>query len=154
MQIPEKAALLRIFIGEDDRADGKPLYEAIVLRAREAHLAGATVLRGPLGFGRSSRLHTAKILRLSQDLPIIVEIVDTEEKIKGFLPTLEELTQSCLITLERVTVIRYGEDDTGLLPGDDKPLARGTSKPVSSCFSAGSAAVSPGSLFPASSAAG
>src|SRR6267378_1435861 len=111
MQIPERAALLRIFIGEDDKADGKPLYEAIVLRARETHLAGATVLRGPLGYGRSSRLHTAKILRLSQDLPVVVEIVDTEEKIKAFLPILEELTASCLITLEKVTVIRYGEDE-------------------------------------------
>jgi uncharacterized protein len=113
MQIPEKASLLRIFFGEDDKADGKPLYEAIVLRARQAHLAGATVLRGPLGYGRSSRLHTAKILRLSQDLPVVVEIVDTEEKIKAFLPVLQELTQSCLITLEKVTVIRYGEDETG-----------------------------------------
>src|SRR6195256_2335386 len=116
MQIPERAALLRIFIGEDDKADGRPLYEAIVLRAREVHLAGATVLRGPLGFGRSSVLHTAKVLRLSQDLPVIVEIVDTEEKINGFLPVLTELTQSCLITLEKVTVIRYGEDETGLIP--------------------------------------
>ena len=121
MQIPEKASLLRIFFGEDDRADGKPLYEAIVLLAREAHLAGATVLRGPLGFGRSSRLHTAKILRLSQDLPIIVEIVDTEEKIRDFLPTLKNLTKSCLITLEKVTVIRYGEDDSGLIPGEGNP---------------------------------
>ena len=121
MQIPEKASLLRIFIGEDDRADGRPLYEAIVLRAREFHLAGATVLRGPLGFGRSSRLHTAKILRLSTDLPIIVEIVDTEEKIKAFLPTLNDLTKSCLITLEKVTVIRYGEDASGLIPADPSP---------------------------------
>ena len=117
MQIPEKASLLRIFIGEDDKADGRPLYEAIVLKAREAHLAGATVLRGPLGFGRSSRLHTAKVLRLSQDLPVVVEIVDTEEKINGFLPILTGLTKSCLITLEKVTVIRYGEDATGLAKG-------------------------------------
>jgi PII-like signaling protein len=116
MQIPEKASLLRIFIGEDDKADGRPLYEAIVLKAREVHLAGATVLRGPLGFGRSSMLHTAKVLRLSQDLPVIVEIVDTEEKINGFLPILTELTKSCLITLEKVTVIRYGEDESGLAP--------------------------------------
>jgi PII-like signaling protein len=113
MQIPEKASLLRIFIGEDDKADGRPLYEAIVLKARETHLAGATVLRGPLGFGRSSMLHTAKVLRLSQDLPVVVEIVDTEEKINAFLPIL---TKSCLITLEKVTVIRYGEDETGLIP--------------------------------------
>src|SRR6266436_7087114 len=116
MQIPEKASLLRIFIGEDDKADGRPLYEAIVLKAREVHLAGATVLRGPLGFGRSSMLHTAKVLRLSQDLPVVVEIVDTEEKINGFLPILTELTKSCLITLEKVTVIRYGEDESGLAP--------------------------------------
>src|SRR5213083_1451336 len=95
MQIPEKASLLRIFIGEDDKANGRPLYEAIVLKAREAHLAGATALRGPLGFGRSSMLHTAKVLRLSQDLPVVVEIVDTEEKISGFLPILTELTKSC-----------------------------------------------------------
>ena len=114
MQISEKASLLKIYIGEDDEADGKPLYEAIVLKAREVHLAGATVLRGPLGFGRSSALHTAKMLRLSQDLPVVVEIVDTEEKINGFLPILTGLTKSCLITLEKVTVVRYGEDETGL----------------------------------------
>jgi PII-like signaling protein len=117
MQIPEKASLLRIFIGEDDKANGRPLYEAIVLKAREVHLAGATVLRGPLGFGRSSMLHTAKVLRLSQDLPVVVEIVDTEDKINDFLPILTDLTKSCLITLEKVTVIRYGEDETGLVPG-------------------------------------
>ena len=115
MQITEKASLLRIFIGEDDKANGRPLYEAIVLKAREVHLAGATVLRGPLGFGRSSMLHTAKVLRLSQDLPVVVEIVDTEEKINDFLPILTDLTKSCLITLEKVTVIRYGEDETGLV---------------------------------------
>ncbi|HLW92129.1 MAG TPA: DUF190 domain-containing protein [Roseiarcus sp.] len=114
MQIPEKASLLRIFIGEDDRAGGLPLYEAIVVAARDARLAGATVLRGPLGFGRSSRLHAAKMLRLSQDLPVVIEIVDTEEKIEAFLPILKDLTKSRLITLEKVTVIRYGEDDTGL----------------------------------------
>jgi PII-like signaling protein len=123
MQIPGKASLLRIFIGEDDRADGRPLYEAIVLKAREAHLAGATVLRGPLGFGRSSVLHTAKILRLSQDLPIVIEIVDTEAKIEAFLPTLTQLTESCLITLEKVTVVRYGEDDSGLDAGDGSPTS-------------------------------
>ena len=84
MQLSRDAMLLRIFIGEDDKADHKPLYEAIVLKAREMHLAGATVLRGPLGFGHSSVLHTTKIVRLSQDLPIVIEIVDTEEKINGF----------------------------------------------------------------------
>jgi len=116
MSLPEQSILLRVFIGEADEVDGRPLYEAIVTRAREFQMAGATVLRGPLGFGRSSTLHTAKVLRLSQDLPIVVEIVDTEEKINAFLPILTELTQSCLITLEKVTVIRYGEDETGLIP--------------------------------------
>lgn len=108
MQISQKATLLRIFIGEDDRANGRPLYEDIVLKAREAGLAGATVLRGPLGFGRSSILHTAKILRLSQDLPVVIEIVDSDEKIQGFLPVLDGYTSSCLVTLEKVTVVRYG----------------------------------------------
>jgi uncharacterized protein len=102
--------LLRIFIGEDDRSrDGRPLYEAIVLKAREAHLAGATVLRGPMGFGHSSLLHTAKILRLSGDLPLIIEIVDTEAKIKDFLPTLDSMMPSGLVTLEKVQVVQYGE---------------------------------------------
>jgi PII-like signaling protein len=82
MNIPEEATLLRVFLGESDRHEGKPLYEAIVLKARELHLAGATVLRGVMGFGRSSRLHTAKVLRLSEDLPIVVEIADSEEKIQ------------------------------------------------------------------------
>ena len=109
MQIPEKASLLRIFIGEDDKADGRPLYEAIVLRAREVHLAGATVLRGPLGFGRSSVLHTAKVLRLSQDLPVIVEIVDSKEKIDSFLPVLDGMMSSGLVTIEKVQVLQYGE---------------------------------------------
>ena len=86
MDVPQDAVLLRIFIGEDDRFRGRPLYEAIVLQAREMHLAGATVLRGPMGFGRSSRLHTAKILRLSEDLPVVIEIVDSEKKIQDFLP--------------------------------------------------------------------
>ena len=113
MQIPEQATLLRIFLGEGDRAGGRPLYEEIVLRAREARLAGATVLRGPLGFGRTSRLHTAKILRLSQDLPVVIEMVDTEQKIQAFLPTLDAYTASCLITLETVTVVRYGEGAKG-----------------------------------------
>ena len=112
MQIPRDALLLRIFIGENDRADGRPLYEAIVLKARELHLAGATVLRGPMGFGRSSILHTAKILRLSGDLPFVIEIVDAEDKIRAFLPELETLMSSGLVTLEKVQVIRYGADDT------------------------------------------
>ncbi len=108
MQIPRQALLLRIFIGEDDKCDGRPLYEAIVLKAREAHLAGATVLRGPMGFGHSSRLHTAKILRLSTDLPLVIEIVDSEEKINAFLPVLDGLMGSGLVTLEKVQVLQYG----------------------------------------------
>jgi PII-like signaling protein len=108
MQIPKQAVLLRIFIGEDDRADASPLYEAIVLKAREQHLAGATVLRGAMGFGASSRLHTTKILRLSQDLPLVIEIVDSEEKINAFLPTLDGLMTSGLITMEKVQVLQYG----------------------------------------------
>lgn len=99
--------LLRIFLGESDRWQHRPLYEAIVLKAREAHLAGATVLRGPMGFGKSSRLHTAKILRLSMDLPLVIEIVDTEEKIQAFLPVLDEMMQGGLVTLEKVKVIDY-----------------------------------------------
>ncbi|HEV3117941.1 MAG TPA: DUF190 domain-containing protein [Gemmataceae bacterium] len=100
--------MLRIFIGEDDKFGGSPLYEAIVLRAREMHLAGATVLRGPMGFGASSRLHTAKILRLSEDLPLVIEIVDSEEKIDDFLPVLDRMMSSGLITLEKVQVLQYG----------------------------------------------
>lgn len=108
MHIPEQAVLLRIFIGENDKSQGRPLYEAIVLRARELHLAGATVLRGPMGFGHSSRLHTAKILRLSEDLPLVIEIVDTEAKINAFLPELDQMMDSGLVTLEKARVIRYG----------------------------------------------
>ena len=107
MQIPHEAALLRIFIGESDRWEHKPLYEAIVLKARELHLAGATVLRGPMGFGKSSRLHTAKILRLSMDLPLVIEIVDSEEKIRGFLPVLDQMLKGGLLTMEKVEVIDY-----------------------------------------------
>lgn len=109
MQVPKDAVMLRIYIGEDDRAGKLPLYEAIVLAAREHQLAGATVLRGPMGFGRSSHLHTTKILRLSQDLPIVIEIVDAEEKIDAFVPKLEELMGSGLVTLEKVKVLRYGD---------------------------------------------
>lgn len=108
MQVPRQALLLRIFIGEDDRDGDRPLYEAIVLKARERHLAGATVLRGAMGFGHSSRLHTTKILRLSQDLPLVIEIVDAEEKIRGFLAVLDGLMGSGLVTLERVEVLQYG----------------------------------------------
>lgn len=110
MQIPSEATLLRIFIGESDRWDHKPLFEAIVLKAREAHLAGATVLRGPMGFGKASRLHTAKILRLSMDLPVVIEIVDAEEKINAFLPELKPMIGGGLVTLEKVHVVHYDAD--------------------------------------------
>ncbi|HKA66245.1 MAG TPA: DUF190 domain-containing protein [Xanthobacteraceae bacterium] len=110
MQIPKDAVLLRIFFGENDRFEHHPLYEAIVLKAREMHLAGATVLRGPMGYGHSSRLHTAKILRLSFDLPIVIEIVDTEAKVNEFLPVLDRMMSSGLITLERVQVLQYGAE--------------------------------------------
>jgi PII-like signaling protein len=114
MQIPTDAVLLRIFIGESDRWEHKPLYEAIVLAAREAPLAGATVLRGPMGFGKSSHMHTAKILRLSMDLPIVIEIVDSEEKINSFLPMLDKMIGGGLVTLEKVKVLhhRSNEDDS------------------------------------------
>ena len=110
MQIPKDAVLLRIFFGENDRFEHQPLYEAVVLKAREMHLAGATVLRGPMGYGHSSRLHTAKILRLSFDLPIVVEIVDTEAKVNAFLPVLDTMMSSGLITLEKVQVLQYGTE--------------------------------------------
>jgi PII-like signaling protein len=108
MQIPKDSMLLRIFFGEADRNSQRPLYEAIVLKAREMHLAGATVLRGQMGFGHSSRLHTAKIMRLSFDLPVVVEIVDTETKIMDFLPILDGMMSSGLVTLEKVQVLQYG----------------------------------------------
>src|SRR5262245_839538 len=107
MQIPADALLLRIFVGESDRWEHRPLYEAIVLKARELHLAGATVLRGPMGFGKSSRLHTAKSLRLSLDLPLVIEIVDSEEKINAFLPALDSMIGGGLVTLEKVKVVHY-----------------------------------------------
>jgi PII-like signaling protein len=110
MQIPQDAVLLRIFFGEDEKAGHLPLYEAIVLKAREMHLAGATVLRGAMGFGHSSRIHTSKILRLSQDLPIVIEIVDSEEKINGFVVVLNGMIASGLVTLEKVKVLQYGKD--------------------------------------------
>lgn len=113
MQIPRDALLLRIFIGEDDRYQHKPLYEAIVLKARELHLAGATVLRGPMGFGHSSRLHTSKIVRLSEDLPLVIEIVDSEEKISAFLPVLDGMMGGGLITIEKVQVLQYGPNSKG-----------------------------------------
>lgn len=107
MELPHDSMLLRIFIGESDRWHHQPLYEAIVLKAREQHLAGATVLRGNMGFGKSSRLHTTKILRLSYDLPVVVEIVDTEEQINAFLPMLDQMVGSGLVTLEKARVLHY-----------------------------------------------
>jgi len=110
--------LLRIFIGESDRWQHRPLYEVIVLKARELHLAGATVLRGPMGFGKSSRLHTAKILRLSMDLPLVIEIIDSEEKLTAFLPVLDEMMKGGLVTLEKVKVIDYrANPDATTQPG-------------------------------------
>jgi PII-like signaling protein len=112
MQIPRDAVLLRIFVGENDRLHHRPLYEAIVMKAREEHLAGATVLRGPLGFGHSSRIHTTKLLEMSNDLSYVVEIVDKDEKIQAFLPLLDtmmiESAGSGLVTLEHVQVLQYG----------------------------------------------
>ena len=113
MKIPSDGYLLRIFIGESDRWEGKPLYEAIVRKARELHLAGATVLRGPMGFGANSRLHTAKILRLSEDLPMIIEIVDAKERIDQLMPFVDEVVKEGLVTLERVQVIQYRASQGG-----------------------------------------
>ncbi len=108
MQAPEDGVLLRIFMGEDDKFEHRPLYEAIVLKAREIHLAGATVIRGPMGFGHSSLIHTTKILRLSEDLPLVVEIVDSEDKINTFLPALDRMMTGGMVTLEKVKVLKYG----------------------------------------------
>lgn len=108
MQIPRDAVLLRIFFGEDDRFERQPLHEAIVLKAREMQLGGATVLRGHAGFGHSSHIHTNKILRLSQDLPVMIEIVDSQDKIDAFLPVLDGMMTSGLITIEKVQVLQYG----------------------------------------------
>jgi hypothetical protein len=107
MQVPRDAVLLRIFIGEDAKSGHLPLYEAVLLKAREMHLAGATVLRGPMGFGHSSHLHTTKILRLSQDLPIVIEIVDTAEHVERLLPILDEMVSEGLVTMEKARVLKY-----------------------------------------------
>jgi len=112
MSIPEDALLLRIFIGEDDKYKGRPLYRVIVEAAREQDLAGATVFRGPLGFGKSSRLHTAKILRLSENLPLIIEIVDASEKIEAFVKQLDGMIGGGLVTLENVRVVKYRSGNT------------------------------------------
>ncbi len=107
MNLPEEGMLLRIFIGESDSHKGKALYEQIVIKARELNLAGATVIRGIMGFGAHSRMHTAKVLRLSEDLPVIIEIVDTEEKLNLLMPFLDEIVEEGMITAEKVRVIRY-----------------------------------------------
>jgi PII-like signaling protein len=112
MKIPEQGYLLRAFIGESDRWQGRPLYEAIVRKARELHLAGATVLRGPMGFGAHSRMHTTKLFELSQDLPMVIEIVDSREKIDELLPHIDEMVQEGLVTLEEVKVIKYRAKST------------------------------------------
>jgi PII-like signaling protein len=109
MQIPRDAVLLRIYFGEDDKFEHVPLHEAIVLKAREMHLGGATVLRGQAGFGHSSRIHTTKLLRLSQELPVVVEIVDAKDKIDAFLPVLDGMMSSGLVTIEGVQVLQYGK---------------------------------------------
>ena len=110
MKLTGEAQLLRIFIGESDKSHGRPLYETIVMKARELHMAGATVLRGPMGFGAHSRMHTTKVLRLSEDLPIVIEIVDSEEKINLLLPFIDEFVTEGLVTLEKVRVIKYSAD--------------------------------------------
>ena len=110
MTLPRDAMLLRIFIGENARFQHRPLYEAIVLKARAVHLAGATVIRGPMGFGHSTRLHSTKILDVAEHLPMVIEIVDTEDKIKAFLPVLDGMMRRGLVTLEKVQVLQYGEE--------------------------------------------
>lgn len=107
MKLPEEGMLLRIFVGENDTFQGKAMYEQIVLKARQLNMAGATVLRGLMGFGANSRMHTAKLLRLSEDLPVVIEIVDTEEKINTLFPFLDEVVKEGLITLEKVRIIKY-----------------------------------------------
>src|SRR5258707_13469 len=110
MEVPRDSLLLRIFIGESDRFEHKPLYEAIVLKAREVHLVGATVLRGPMGFGKSSRLHEAERFKVLTDLPIVIELVDSRDKIEAFLPVIDVMIDSGLVTLERAEVINHRHD--------------------------------------------
>lgn len=117
MDSPTEGLLLRIFVGDSDRYQGRPLYEALLLKAREQGLAGATVIRGVAGFGAHSRIHTAKILRLSEDLPVIVEIADEEAKIRAFLPVVEQMVQEGLVTLERVQVFLYRPSPAALKSG-------------------------------------
>ena len=113
MKLPEEGVLLRIFVGESDHFEGRPVYERIVLMARELGLAGATVLRGVMGFGAASRIHTAKILRLSEDMPMVVEIVDTEEKIELLLPFLDKVVEEGMVTIERVRILKYRHRRSG-----------------------------------------
>ncbi len=113
MKLPEEGTLLRIFVGETDTYKGTALYEAIVLKARELNLAGATVIRGTMGYGAHSRIHSAKLLRLSEDLPIVIEIVDRDEKIDALLPFLDETVQEGLITMEKVRIIKYRHKNRG-----------------------------------------
>lgn len=108
MELPKDAMLLRIFIGESDRHEGRPLFEAIVMEARQRHMAGATVLRGPMGYGHATRIHRANFLDISEDLPLVIEIVDSQDKINEFLPVIDGMIQSGLVTLEKVQVISYG----------------------------------------------
>lgn len=122
MHLPHEAMLLRVFIGESDRWHHQPLYEAIVVKAREMHMAGATVLRGSMGFGKSSHIHTAKILRLSYDLPLVIEVVDSEEKINAFLPVIDEMMKSGLVTLETVRVIQYRAKEEGEIGAPPSPI--------------------------------
>lgn len=110
MWASDDAVLLRIFVGEDDKFEHLPLYEAITLKAREMRLAGATVIRGPMGFGRSSLIHTTKILRLSEDLPLVIEIVDQPDRIDAFLPALDPMMKGGLVTLENIKILRYGPE--------------------------------------------
>jgi PII-like signaling protein len=116
MKLPSDGWLLRVFIGESDKWQHRPLYEAIVLKARELHMAGATVLRGPMGFGADSRMHTAKVLRLSEDLPIVIELVDAKEKIDGFLPYVDQMVTEGLVTLEQVQVLYYRHNGSSAPP--------------------------------------
>jgi PII-like signaling protein len=107
MDLPRESSLLRIFMGEGEKINGRPAYEVIVMKARELNMAGATVLRGILGFGRTSRIKSAKVLEMSSDLPVVIEIVDTEDKLNNFLPIIEKMHMGGLVTLEKANVIHY-----------------------------------------------
>ena len=107
MKVPEEGVLLRVVVGESDTWHGQPVYEQIVLKARELNMAGATVVRGIMGFGGTSRIHTAKILRLSEDMPVVVEIADSRERVEQILPFLDEVVRGGIVTMEDVRVVRY-----------------------------------------------